>query len=68
MTVECIWDRRASLLTSIRMEGPPMGTRAHLRQPAAPRARRVVRTARGLRVFAIMVGVAIVSGRSSGLR
>lgn len=55
-----------------------MGTRAHLRQPAnghsaswqpaAPRARRVVRTARGLRVFAIMVGVAIVSGRSSGLR
>ncbi len=35
-------------------------------RPAAPHDRRITRTARGLRVFALLVGVAIVSGRSSG--
>jgi hypothetical protein len=34
-------------------------------QPASPRHRRVVRTARGLRVFAVLVGVAVVTSRSS---
>ena len=31
--------------------------------PAAPHDRRITRTARGLRVFVLLVGVAIVSGR-----
>jgi hypothetical protein len=34
-------------------------------RPAAPHDRRLARTARGLRVFAFLVGVAIVSGRGS---
>jgi len=34
-------------------------------RPAAPHDRRIARTARGLRVFALLVGVAIVSGRPS---
>ena len=37
-------------------------------QPAAPRHRRIVRTARGLRVFALLIGVAVVSSRASGRR
>jgi hypothetical protein len=34
-------------------------------EPAAPRYRRGTRTASGLRVFAALLGVAIVTGRSS---
>ncbi len=37
-------------------------------QPASSRDRRVVRTARGLRVYAVLVGMAIVSGRASASR
>jgi hypothetical protein len=34
-------------------------------RPASPADRRLVRTARGLRVFAVLVGIAVVSGRAS---
>jgi hypothetical protein len=37
-------------------------------QPATPRYRRGFRTAKGLRVFAVLVGVAVVTGRSSNRR
>jgi hypothetical protein len=41
-----------------------MSVPAHKWRRAAPHDRRIARTARGLRVFALLVGVAIVSGRS----
>jgi hypothetical protein len=37
-------------------------------EPAAPRYRRGTRTATGLRVFAVLVGVAVVTSRSSHRR
>ncbi|MEP6561772.1 MAG: hypothetical protein ABJD68_11970 [Nakamurella sp.] len=37
-------------------------------QPARQRQQRIVRTASGLRVFALLVGVAVLSGRASSHR
>jgi small multidrug resistance family-3 protein len=56
---------RACLLSRSPTEGPVMSSASAQWRPAAPHDRRIARTARGLRVFALLVGVAIVSGRPS---
>ncbi|MET0863195.1 MAG: hypothetical protein ABWZ98_02560 [Nakamurella sp.] len=48
------------------MSGTPLHSATW--QPARPRQPRLVRTARGLRVFALLVGVAAVSSRASARR
>jgi hypothetical protein len=56
-------DGTGALLNKSPPEGAVMSHASAQWRPAAPHDRRIARTARGLRMFALLVGVAIVSGR-----